>query len=31
MYTERMTDLVRDVPGPHYSLNDRHLYKTAGY
>lgn len=31
MFTERMSDLMRDVPGPHYSLKDRHLYKTAGF
>ncbi len=30
MFTEKMSDSMRDVPGPHYSINDRHLYLTVG-
>ena len=25
-----MSDMMRDVPGPHYSINDRHLYGSIG-
>lgn len=31
MFTEKMADSMRDIPGPHYSINDRHLYSTLGY
>lgn len=31
MYTDRMANLMRDVPGPHYSVKDRHIYSTIGY
>jgi hypothetical protein len=25
-----MSDMMRDVPGPHYSIHDRHFYGTTG-
>jgi hypothetical protein len=30
MFTEKMSDMMRDVPGPHYLIKDRHLYNTIG-
>lgn len=25
-----MTDMMRDVPGPHYSIKDRQIYSAVG-
>lgn len=30
MFTQKMSDSMRDIPGPQYLLNDRHLYSTLG-
>lgn len=31
MFTQQMSDSMRDIPGPQYMPVDRHLYSTMGF